>query len=154
MEDQKLAIDFLSSLRNLMCSFKKLLDNELQLSLLDIWIGIILTDYAKLDNDSPITASELAKKAHIVPSSLTRVLNKLENLELIKRTIPSNNRRVVYVELTSNGEQYLNDIRSSTTQSMFSIFYKMGKKATRELLKTIDELTESFNGLMIERKGV
>ncbi len=152
MEEQKLAIDFLSSLRNLVATFRTSINNEFQLCSLDLWIGIILVEYADLEKGSPITASELAKRAHIVPSSLTRVLNKMEKMGLISRRTPNDNRRIIYVELTSKGEEQLRNASQGAIEFTSRIFDKIGKKTAIDLLNIINDLNVIIQDLKIERR--
>jgi DNA-binding MarR family transcriptional regulator len=64
-----------------------------------------------------ISAGELAEVLHIHPSSLTGMLRRLEEAELIRRESDPFDRRRALLELTRKGMR-LNDQREGTIESM------------------------------------
>lgn len=51
------------------------------------------------------TAADLAREMMVDTGAMTRMLDRMEEKELIKRTRSSEDRRVVHVELTAKGRQ-------------------------------------------------
>jgi len=58
-----------------------------------------------------LSVNELAKKMGLTPSRVTTLLNSLEEKEYIKRDISPNDRRIIKVSLTDEGEHFTKDIR-------------------------------------------
>jgi len=63
-----------------------------------------------LYNNDFLRLSELAKKMELTPSRVTTLLNSLEKKEYLKRDISPNDRRIIKVALTAEGEQYAKEI--------------------------------------------
>lgn len=63
-----------------------------------------------LYNNNFLRVNELAKKMELTPSRVTTLLNSLEKKEYIKRDISPNDRRIIKVALTDDGEQFAKDI--------------------------------------------
>lgn len=150
MSDQELAIRFLESIRNLMGVFRGTINNECIFSPLEMLVGVMLNEYENEGHDNPITASELAKKVKIVPPSLTRVLNKMESLKIIRRKVPKDNRRVIYIELTSKGKDEFLKSSNAAIAMTSHLFEKIGKNKAIELLSIINDLHGAFQNIKVE----
>ena len=55
-------------------------------------------------------ASDLARAAQLHPGAMTRLLDRLEEMGLIRRVADPNDRRAIRVELTTNGRALWHDI--------------------------------------------
>lgn len=58
----------------------------------------------KLHRRKASTAAELARDCHIDAGAMTRMLDRLEDKAFIRRTRSSQDRRVVHIELTPEGQ--------------------------------------------------
>jgi DNA-binding MarR family transcriptional regulator len=56
------------------------------------------------DGTAKATISELAKRLHLAQSTVTELVNRAEAAGLVKRSFSAADARVVYVELTREGE--------------------------------------------------
>ena len=57
----------------------------------------------KLGTDGPMTAGELARLLHHNPGALTRLLDKLEDENYLRRVPDAQDRRALRIELTPSG---------------------------------------------------
>jgi DNA-binding MarR family transcriptional regulator len=57
------------------------------------------------DGTSRATISELAKRLHLAQSTVTELVNRTADAGLVKRISSGDDARVVYVELTAEGER-------------------------------------------------
>lgn len=93
-----------------------------------------------------ISAGALAEVLHIHPSSLTGMLQRLEQAELIRRESDPFDRRRALIELTRRGMR-LNDERSGTIEaSVASALSKMSKErlaGAKAVLKAIASSLEA-----------
>lgn len=64
----------------------------------------------KLSFDKPITMKDLQKKLLLAPATLTGLIDNLVNDKLVKRWRDNVDRRLVYLTLTKEGQELLNDI--------------------------------------------
>jgi DNA-binding MarR family transcriptional regulator len=59
------------------------------------------------DGSSRATISELAKRLHLAQSTVTELVNRAAAAGLVRRSSSTDDARVVYVELTEEGEERL-----------------------------------------------
>ena len=71
------------------------------------------------------STGELAADLHIRPATLTGLADRLEQKNLIKRWSDTNDRRVVRIGLTAEGEQLLDDAAAAGRASLDAIFTRM-----------------------------
>jgi DNA-binding MarR family transcriptional regulator len=69
------------------------------------WEPLILIHFARAD-----TVAGLARESQVNCASMTRMLDRLEAKELLRRRRSSEDRRVVHVELTSKGRKVVSAI--------------------------------------------
>lgn len=95
-----------------------------------------------------VGAGELAEVLHIHPSSLTGMLKRLEEAELLRRESDPFDRRRALLALTKRGQR-LNDQRSGTIESVVAdALTKMSKErvgAAKTVLKAIAAALEAKN---------
>jgi DNA-binding MarR family transcriptional regulator len=61
------------------------------------------------DGTSRATISELARRLHLAQSTVTELVNRTAGAGLVKRSASDSDARVVYVELTPEGEKRFAD---------------------------------------------
>ena len=61
------------------------------------------------DGSSRATISELAKRLHLAQSTVTELVNRAAAAGLVRRSASTDDARVVYVELTDEGEERFAD---------------------------------------------
>ena len=66
-----------------------------------------------LRESSPLSVSDLARRMYLHPATVVGILHRLESRALVKRSVSSEDRRVVLVGLTEAGESLLSRAGSS-----------------------------------------
>lgn len=87
-----------------------------------------------------VTISTLSELLEISKSAVSQMINALEDKGYIERITTKNDRRLVYVRLTENGEQSLARELHSFLEGMALIFAKMGEEDTEDLLRLLKKL--------------
>jgi MarR family 2-MHQ and catechol resistance regulon transcriptional repressor len=78
--------------------------------------------------NGPLPMKKLAAEVALHQSTLTRVVEKLEEKTYVVRHRPAKNQRVVEVALTENGRQVYSDISASSTQLIGRILELLPKQ--------------------------
>lgn len=99
-------------------------------------------DYLKEHNGA--SQKEIAKGCHIEAGSLTSILNRMEEKEIVERRMLHGNRRSSYVFLTEKGEK----LRDLVTESFESIeneaFQGISKKDREQFMQTFSRIYENL----------
>lgn len=120
---------------------------------LEFQVGMILCDDEKEKKEAPITASELASRVHIAPSSLTRILNKLEKQNYIHRTIPSENRRIVLITLSEEARKEFHKMHQVLLSYMREMMNRLGKEDTSSFICLLQKFRKVLEEVKKERKA-
>ncbi len=105
--------------------------------------GVNMTEFAALEvlhHKGRMPVQSMCQKVLIANSSMTYVLDKLEEKKYIKRIQDQNDKRTFYVELTTKGKTLADDIFPKHYQAMQKIFDILSddeKKTLNELLKKL-----------------
>ena len=70
---------------------------------------------ATITHEGPLTLGELAAREHVSPPSITKVVEKLEAMGLVRRWRDDDDRRVIRVETTRAGKRHILQARSRRT---------------------------------------
>ena len=99
-------------------------------------------------NGHDLTMSELAEELDITKQQLTKLVNDLEEKELVKRIHDSKNRRQVYIRITERGAQMLADLKSRMMEGTINALSAYTEEELAELdecLVKLGTLLEKFN---------
>ena len=88
--------------------------------------------------------SELAKATHQSAASLTGVVDRLLEKQLVARTRLEEDRRQVMVAITERGRTLLMDIRQARHEEMLAALREMDDAETYELLRLLNTLLTSM----------
>jgi MarR family transcriptional regulator, organic hydroperoxide resistance regulator len=102
MEKSKLIADTIDNLRRVFQAiqeYSKKVEHTTGLTSPQLWAIKVLTEGA------PMMVSELARLMYLHPATVVGVLTRLESHDLIKKTRSKEDRRIVWVELTSKGKE-------------------------------------------------
>ncbi|AVX21561.1 DNA-binding transcriptional regulator, MarR family [Carboxydocella sporoproducens DSM 16521] len=91
-----------------------------------------------LDQQGQATVSQLAEALHVKPSSVTVMLDRLENNGLIVRSRETRDRRVVLISLSEAGKDKLAEARRKRRLVLKGYLEKLDQEE-REVLLTILE---------------
>ncbi len=92
-------------------------------------------------SEQPLRMTELADQLGIVPRSLTRVIDTLEEAGLVKREIDPRNRRAILLHLTERGTAVRDDMRQARRRAAEDLFAPLtadDRKTLAKLLTVID----------------
>lgn len=92
--------------------------------------------------NGPTTMTDLGKLLNVSKPNITILVDKLVKLELVKRIYDEKDRRVIFIELTGNGHDFLEKLR----ESMKTAFGKSVEKFSQDDLKLFKE---TINNLKI-----
>jgi DNA-binding MarR family transcriptional regulator len=91
-------------------------------------------------SEQPLRMTELADQLGIVPRSLTRVIDTLEEAGLVHREIDPRNRRATLLHLTERGQAVRDDMRQARRRAAEDLFAPLSaeeRKTLTELLTTL-----------------
>jgi DNA-binding MarR family transcriptional regulator len=87
-----------------------------------------------------VKISTLSELLNISKSAVSQMINALEDKGYVERVTTKNDRRVVYVRLTGDGEACFTKQIQAFLHGMDKIFAKMGEEDTEELLRLLEKL--------------
>ena len=99
-----------------------------------------------------IRAAFLSSTLDMSRPAVSRILNSLENKELIMRSIDKTDRRGISIELTEKGKEELNKANVEILGKAEYIAAKLGDEETEQLITLLDKLAEIYKG-MYDEKG-
>ena len=90
--------------------------------------------------------SSIARQLNITVGSLTTAMNSLVNKKYVERHRSEEDRRVVFVKLTSKGIKAYHHHEEYHRQMTQAILDKLDEKELPVLMKTLDALSDFFAG--------
>ena len=91
---------------------------------------------------------DIANGCHIEPPTLTSILKRMEKGGLIERRIQDNNRRTLYVYLTSEGKKYQRRVEEEFQKIEKELFEGL---STEEIHKLMDGFQHVYENLKKKR---
>ncbi len=76
----------------------------------------ILSALASVARLGPVTLGDLAAAERVQPPSMTRLVSRMEELDLVEREQDAGDRRVVRVRLTSSGRHFVDRTRTKKNE--------------------------------------
>jgi len=126
---------------NTMLKMRKILDQTLDDSDEDNIPTMLQVQTLKtIKENSPITASELASRLQMSPSALTQMTDRLIKSKFISRKNDKNDRRLILLFLTSDGEKHLALILKKMEQKANQILAPISAQD----LQTVVTIFENF----------
>lgn len=119
-------------------------DHDVKVSSLPFFTLVALDNWA----DEDYTMSELADKLQITKQQLSKLINVLEEKELVERIHDKENRRRVYIRIRDRGRAMMDDLKRKMLESTI---YGLGSYTEPELremdycIRRLTELMEKFN---------
>lgn len=89
------------------------------------------------------TVSQLAEALHVKPSSITVMLDRLENSGLIVRSREQQDRRVVQISLSVAGRQVLEEARQKRRQLLKGYLSKLDEEEQQFLLAILEKMART-----------
>ena len=120
-------------------------------------IGLTAPQLASLraiERLQPITGGALAKSIHLSQATLTGILTRLENRDLVSRTRSGSDRRTVIVELTEDGRAVLESAPSLLQDSFRRELLKLHEWEQTQMLATLQRIASMMDAEDIDAAPV
>ncbi|HTB07437.1 MAG TPA: MarR family transcriptional regulator [Bacteroidia bacterium] len=129
METSELASSLRSVVSNLHKGLRKQADSAMEYSMTEVEI------IAHLFRSSSLLPTELATLTRVKTQSMSQMLKKLEEHGLIRRTPSQEDKRKVYISLSSHGKKMVEKVRYNKDEWLKDSLEKMLTNKERELLE-------------------
>ena len=93
------------------------------------------------------TQSDLGRRLVVTRASITSVLDKLEEKELVKRNEVVGNRRIYHVDLTESGRTLLDEVEPLYRKDIHHVLRDFDDKACRALIASLEQIREEAEQL-------
>ena len=101
-----------------------------------------ILDYLR-DHDG-VSQKEIAGACHIEPGSLTSILNRMEQKQLIQRRSLNGNRRTSYIFLTEYGIESSNRVEEAFAQIEAEAFQGVPEEEREKWLKILEQIYDNL----------
>jgi DNA-binding MarR family transcriptional regulator len=92
-----------------------------------------------------LSPSQIAKYILVNSSTVTGIIDRLENKGLVKRSRVSSDRRVITVELTKNGKVLAENAPPPVQTKIVDGLNKLSEKQIDQIAKTLTKLTNMLD---------
>lgn len=106
-------------------------------------ILFILSDISK---DGIVSLSVIRERMKLAPSTITPIITLLEEKELIQRNIDTNDRRNIFLKISSKGEEFISRVENEIKNEMSKYIEYIGEEDTKQLIRLISKTTMFFEG--------
>lgn len=106
-------------------------------------VMFLMHDILKSSEEKIVSLSKLREKIKLAPSTITPILNSLENKGLIERIIDKNDRRNIYIKLSKDGEKFTKSANDSLKHMVYNYIEYMGVDDTKEFIR-LAQKTDKF----------
>lgn len=104
----------------------------------------------EIDKVSGVNSSQVAKIVNLSAATVTNILDRLENKELISRVRDTKDKRKVGLYLTDNGKTLLNSAPQPLQQHFIENFSNLAQWEQSQLLSSIERLADMMNANEID----
>jgi len=87
-----------------------------------------------------ITQSDLSRRLVVTRASITSVLDKLQEKDLVERVVVPGNRRIHHVELTAKGRRLIDKIEPHYRKALESVLNDVTESECRELIALLERI--------------
>ncbi len=95
----------------------------------------------------PSLVTELGEDLDLVPSSASRLSDRLAEAGLISRAVAPNNRRATILELTQAGRAILDEVVAKRVELFHNVSQQMSNREREHLLRGAVAFTATYNRL-------
>ena len=104
-------------------------------------------------DDGPTSPSQIAKKIMVESSTVTGIIDRLEQKGLVARTRISRDRRVITVELTEAGRRLAENAPPPIQQKIVKGLSKIDDAERAQIIRTLNKLTEMVDADDVDEEG-
>lgn len=98
----------------------------------------------EIENNDKITVTELSGNLLLDKSTTSRTVDSLVKSGFVKRSIPSNNRRITSLYLTEAGKKTCQDINWNNEKYLEDSLSQLSDIEKKELLRLFDKITNNM----------
>src|SRR5215469_15358931 len=93
-------------------------------------------------SEEPPRMTELAERLHVVPRSVTTVIDSLEQAGLVRRAVDPANRRAIRLHLTDGGQAVREQMRQARRQASEDLFAPLSGAQRGQLIGLLSALDD------------
>lgn len=97
-----------------------------------------------LEEIEPTTQKELAKRLSIRATSLSELLLKLENQQLVERKVSSADRRITMVSLTEKGKKEVKNMHEIRIHGHYDVLSGLSELEKEYLVTSLEKIKSQF----------
>ena len=98
--------------------------------------------------DTPLTATDLIRRTHLLKSQMNKILSTLESKGYITRLRAQNDRRMAYIELTPQGrEAYLAE-HAGVEQILESLTNRLGEERAQHIAADLRDVVLALDDIL------
>ncbi|MCF8063045.1 MAG: MarR family transcriptional regulator [Deltaproteobacteria bacterium] len=98
-----------------------------------------------LYENGPLSSSQIARHIFVKPSTVTGIIDRLEQKGLARRTRQSTDRRVITIELTEFGERLAENAPPPIQQKIMDGLRRLSADETETILHGLQRLTQMLD---------
>lgn len=105
----------------------------------DLGISHVLT-LGFINRNEKARPSDISKELGLTPPTVTHLVNKLVKKELVQRKLDASDRRIIYLEITKEGEEVLKRAHVEGQELRREFFLKLSGEERKQLLNIYAKL--------------
>ncbi len=98
--------------------------------------------------DKPLTATDLCNETKMLKSQMNRILNRLEEKQMIIRRRSTEDRRMVYISLNPDNLSAYEEQHARIVTLLDNIIERLGPEKTAEVIDNFDEISDIADELL------
>ena len=106
-----------------------------------------------LFDDGSMSPSQIAKRIMVESSTVTGIIDRLEQKGLVTRTRISQDRRVITIELTEAGRRLAENAPPPIQQKIVNGLRKIDEAERVQIIQTLNRLTEMIDADDVDEEG-
>ena len=101
----------------------------------------------------PVSMQKLAEKLFLTVSTMTRIVDQLMKKKLVLRRADAQDRRIILVEATPQGESLVKEIENTMLTIQKEILAKLSSEEREVIIKALTELAQAMEAWQCECAG-
>jgi len=101
----------------------------------------------------PVLPGELSEAMCVSTARITRLLNVLEDRQLVHRSMDPADRRRIIVRLTEAGERYVEEVYARAHRRASAVIGALGAEDTEAFIRIAEKIAEVSRSLSDEESG-
>lgn len=105
-----------------------------------------------LNQEKYVTAGRISEYLDIKPSSVTQIIKKLESMSAVEKVKSTEDARVIFLEITNQGKQFLEDKSLNPTAFTEDIFVDFSETELRQLNDYLIKIENNIQSESFQQK--